>query len=45
MILHQMKASISLLKFAINSFMNGILICYGCSQISELFKIFKIFIA
>ena len=35
--LHRMTTSISCIKYAINFFTNGILICYGFSQIFELF--------
>jgi hypothetical protein len=37
-------ASIRRLHSVLNFFVNGILICYGCSQIFELFHSFKGFL-
>ena len=40
-ILHRMIAFIAWINSALNYFLNRILICYGCSEISELFHPFK----
>jgi len=43
-ILYRMTASIPWLQSALNFFLNRILICYGCSRMSELFHPFEGFI-
>jgi hypothetical protein len=45
MILYQMVAGIPQLHSSLDFVVNGILICYGCSQIFEICQTFKGFMA